>query len=264
LEISLKLPQKPVLNRVEVNNILDYMTADSSLPPYMPYPRFLLDMDLTHTAKLLYALLLDRATLSQKNGWMDEYGRLYIVFPIEKISTALDKSRMTVKNALNELTAAGLIERRRQGFSLPNRIYVKLPGGQETVPMTDRKLSSIGTENCPSDGQKTVLTMDRKLSPNNLSINNLRKNDMRGAREARSSFGRYQNVHLTQTEYLELQAELSSLDSLIEQLSSYMQSESRTYADHAATLRRWAKNGYGQKPSPKTIPDYTCKEDESL
>lgn len=77
-------------------------------------------------------------------------------------------------------------------------------------------------------------------------------------------FGRYQNVHLTQTEYLELQAELSSLDSLIEQLSSYMQSESRTYADHAATLRRWAKNGYGQKPSPKTIPDYTCKEDESL
>ena len=89
------------------------MTADSSLPPYMPYPRFLLDMDLTNTAKLLYALLLDRATLSQKNGWMDEHGRLYIVFPIEKISSALDKSHMTVKNALNELTAAGLIERRR-------------------------------------------------------------------------------------------------------------------------------------------------------
>lgn len=133
MEIPFKLPQKPVLNRVEVNEILDYMTADSSLPPYMPYPRFLLDMDLTHTAKLLYALLLDRATLSQKNGWMDEQGRLYIVFPIEKISSALDKSRMTVKNALNELTAAGLIERRRQGFSLPNRIYVKLPDGQETV-----------------------------------------------------------------------------------------------------------------------------------
>lgn len=106
--------------------------------------------------------------------------------------------------------------------------------------------------------------MDRKLSPNNLSINNLRKNDMRGAREDRSSFGRYGNVHLTQAEYLELQAELSSLDSLIEQLSSYMQSEGRTYADHAATLRRWAANDYGQKASPKTIPDYTCKEGESL
>ena len=38
---------------------------------YLPYPRFLLKMDISHTAKLLYALLLDRSTLSQKNGWQD-------------------------------------------------------------------------------------------------------------------------------------------------------------------------------------------------
>ena len=52
------------------------MRADTRLPPYLPYPRFLLQADLTHTAKLLYALLLDRATLSQANGWLDEGARI--------------------------------------------------------------------------------------------------------------------------------------------------------------------------------------------
>ena len=132
------------------------MRADTRLPPYLPYPRFLLQADLTQTAKLLYALLLDRATLSQSNGWLDESGRIYLVFPIEKIAAALDRSSMTVKTALSELEDAGLIERRRSGFSKPNRIYVKLP--------PDRKLSKRQTEIHPPLGQKTVRLMERKLS----------------------------------------------------------------------------------------------------
>ena len=117
------------------------MTADSRLPPYLPYPRFLLGADLTQTARLIYAVLLDRATLSQANGWTDEDGRLFIVFTISAIAEAIERSAMTVKNSLNELETAGLIERKRGGFSLPNRIYVKLPEGQKNVH---------------NDGQKTV------------------------------------------------------------------------------------------------------------
>ena len=141
------------------------MRADTRLPPYLPYPRFLLQADLTQTAKLLYALLLDRATLSQANGWLDEGGRIYLVFPIEKIAAALDRSSMTVKTALSELEDAGLIERRRSGFSKPNRIYVKLPSdGQKSFQVTDRNPSSIEKENCPTDGKKIVPMTDRKLS----------------------------------------------------------------------------------------------------
>ena len=136
------------------------MRADTRLPPYLPYPRFLLQADLTQTAKLLYALLLDRATLSQANGWLDEGGRIYLVFPIEKIAAALDRSSMTVKTALSELEDAGLIERRRSGFSKPNRIYVKLPSdGQKSFQVTDRNPSSIEKENCPTDGKKIVPTL---------------------------------------------------------------------------------------------------------
>ena len=98
---------------------------------------------MTQTAKLLYALLLDRATLSQANGWLDEGGRIYLVFPIEKIAAALDRSSMTVKTALSELEDAGLIERRRSGFSKPNRILCEAAVRR--------------TENFPSDRQKSVL-----------------------------------------------------------------------------------------------------------
>ena len=103
------------------------MTAETELPAYLPYPRFLLKMDISHTAKLLYALLLDRSTLSQKNGWQDSEGRTYIVYPIAEIAEMLDKGCTTIKGALNELDAAGLLERRRAGFSCANRLYVKVP-----------------------------------------------------------------------------------------------------------------------------------------
>ena len=126
----------------------DYMTVDTTLPPYFPYPQFLMDMALSHTAALTYALLLDRAHLSQLNGWTDEVGRVYLVFPVEKIAEALNRSLSSAKNALAELSAAGLIERKRRGQFLPNLIYVKLPEGQRIVPpQTDNGLSFTEAEN---------------------------------------------------------------------------------------------------------------------
>ena len=126
----------------------DYMAVDSDLPPYFPYPQFLMDMRLSHTAALAYALLLDRAHLSQLNGWTDEAGRVYIVFPVEKIAAALNRSLSSAKNALAELSAAGLIERKRRGQFLPNLIYVKMPDGQKIIPpQTDNELSFTGAEN---------------------------------------------------------------------------------------------------------------------
>ena len=126
----------------------DYMTITTELPPYFFFPWFLLDMGLTLTAKLTYALLLDRARLSQLNGWTDEAGRVYIIFPIEKVAKMLGKSMTTAKNVLAELEAAGLIERKRRGQFLPNLIYVKLPDGQKIIPpQKDNGLSITGVEN---------------------------------------------------------------------------------------------------------------------
>ena len=68
-----------------------FLTPDTQLPPYMAFPRFLLDTThLSETAKILYMLLLDRARLSQKNkGWTDEAGCAFIFFPIKDLAEVM-------------------------------------------------------------------------------------------------------------------------------------------------------------------------------
>ena len=127
----------------------DYMKTDTKLLSYLPFPRFLLGADLTQTAKVLYAVLLDRSNLSRANGWMDEDGNIFVVFPLNKLADMVDKGPSTVKNALNELEAAGLIERRRCGNGMPNRIYVKQPDSQDIDRLMDRKLAARQPENWP-------------------------------------------------------------------------------------------------------------------
>ena len=125
------------------------------MPQYIPFPRFLLDMELSYTAKLIYSVLLYRANLSKINGWIDEQGRVYITFSLESIMETIHKTRTPVKNAMRELYNADLIERKRN-YSAPNTIYVKLPTeGLKTDPQTAGKPAIRGSENRPTEGLKT-------------------------------------------------------------------------------------------------------------
>lgn len=95
---------------------------EGALTNYLPLPRPLLELDLSGTALLLYALLLDRATLSQKNGWWSEEGWVYVRYPIARLAAALGRGTTVVKNRLKELEQAGLIRRvtPRRGGGQPN------------------------------------------------------------------------------------------------------------------------------------------------
>ena len=44
-----------------------YMSPDTPVMQYFQFPEFLLDSAMSHTAKILYMILYDRARLSQKN-----------------------------------------------------------------------------------------------------------------------------------------------------------------------------------------------------
>ena len=241
---------------LEVNAISNYLTADTPLPQYLPYPRFLLDTDLSHTAKLLYTLLLDRATLSQKNNWVDERGFIYVIFPLSSLSKALRCSTMSIKRALSSLEDADLIERKRSRITVPNSIFVKVP--------TTQKCSSAWNDFVPSDGSEMISSMEQKCSTNQRNKNNLKDSHLTRTTDAHLTFGEYHNVFLTEKEYKQLNVDFSELDSLIEQLSAYIQSTGRKYADHAATLRIWAKRQKAKQKSTPGIPDYTFKEGESL
>ena len=77
-------------------------------------------------AKLLYGLMLDRVSLSVKNQWIDEKGRVYIIFTLEDIMDEFDCANQKATKLVVELEEkAHLIERKRQGLGKPTLIYVK-------------------------------------------------------------------------------------------------------------------------------------------
>lgn len=83
---------------------------------------------LSTDAKLLYGLMLDRMSLSLKNGWIDQQGRTYIIMTLEQVmeymACAKDKG-IKLMAELDSEKGIGLIERVRQGFGKPALIYVK-------------------------------------------------------------------------------------------------------------------------------------------
>jgi hypothetical protein len=242
---------------LEVNSISDYLTVTTPLPQYLPYPRFLLDTNLSHTAKLLYTLLLDRATLSQKNNWIDAQDRIYVVYPLSHLSKDLRCSISSVTRSFSELENAQLVERIRSGFSKPSRILLK-------VPHTTQNCAVIVCTSAQADCAETHSTIAQKCTPNQRNKNNLNDNHLIKSNNVCLSLREYRNVFLTEKEYKRLKADFAGLDSLIEQLSAYIQSTGRKYVDHAATLRIWAKRQKSEQKQAPGIPDYTFKEGESL
>ena len=105
----------------------------------------------------------------------------------------------------------------------------------------------------------TSYTVAQNCTPNQINKNNLRLNQLSRTKEA---YGRYRNVYLE--DYSELKTEIAELDSLIDDLSIYMQSTGRKYADHAATLRSWSARKKRQQKPGAGIPDYTYNKEESL
>ena len=81
---------------------------------------------LTAEAKILYGIMLDKLDLSVKNKWVDEKGRVYIIYTIEQIMEDMNCADQKATKLLDELEKkCGLIERKRQGLGKPNLIFVK-------------------------------------------------------------------------------------------------------------------------------------------
>lgn len=121
--------------------------------------------------KVLYGLLLDRMSLSVKNGWMDAEGRVYIIFTIEDIMNAMGCADQKAGKLLYELESkCRLIERKRQGLGKPNLIYVK----NFITPSESRFLNR---ENHDSGEVKITDQESLKSRCNNTEINNTEFSD---------------------------------------------------------------------------------------
>jgi len=77
-------------------------------------------------AKMAYGLMLDRMSLSAKNGWIDNLNRVFINYKISELMNDLCCGKDKALKILSELESqAGLIERVKKGLGQPSIIYVK-------------------------------------------------------------------------------------------------------------------------------------------
>ena len=122
-------------------------------------------------AKVLYGLLLDRMSLSAKNGWQDKENRVYIIFTIEDIMEAMGCADQKAGKLLYELESkCGLIERKRQGLGKPNLIYVK-----NFVTLSESRF--LNRENHDSGEVKITDQEPLKSRSNNTENNNTERSD---------------------------------------------------------------------------------------
>ena len=90
---------------------------------FIRLPNFLFEApsfcSLSCEAKLLYAMILRRTDLSRKNGWADDYGKIYLYYPINEVCELLHCGRQKAVDTLRELQYADLVSIKKRGVENP-------------------------------------------------------------------------------------------------------------------------------------------------
>jgi len=135
---------------------------------------------LSSDAKLLYGMMLDRMSLSIKNGWLDDRNRAYIIYTVENIMEDLGCAKGTCVKIMKELDSEkgiGLIEKKRRGLGKPDIIYVKnfssigagRDGGEPADPDKPTEVQNLNfwnSKNCTSGGSDPGPVEVQNLDPN--------------------------------------------------------------------------------------------------
>ena len=127
-----------------------YIHQKEQAQSFTRLPNFLFESSfyqkISNEAKILYAYILRRTDLSRKNGWADEYNRIYLYYPIEEVAELLHCGRQKAVDTLRELQYVKLIEIKRQGCGKPNCIYPKMYGRSREVQLLDVSSTDIELE----------------------------------------------------------------------------------------------------------------------
>ena len=142
--------------------------------------------ELSSDAKLLYGLMLDRMSLSMKNGWFDDENRAYIHYTLDNIMEDLGCAKEKCVKVLAELDSKkgiGLIEKKRQGLGKPDIIYVKNFATLEVGGEPESQPESLSN----TDVCFQVLKADRRCTEKS-------HEDVSGAPESRTTGNTWKNV----------------------------------------------------------------------
>ena len=218
---------------------------------------------------VLYSNILLKLYLkSLKHG-----GRLQldedIPYTAQMIATITRQQIGTVERALQIFLKLGLVEVLDSGtFYMSN---IELLIGQSSTEAERKRAARL--QNKALSAPRTKVGHLSDIRPPEIEIKKEIDIEIEKERELETgqaparSYGRYNNVFLSDTELDELKAELpDKWEYYIDRLSCHIASTGKQYHSHAATIYKWAQEdaAKGKAASKQGIPDYSCKEGESL
>ena len=103
---------------------------------HMQMPRWLFSdpryVDMSLDAKVTYTFLLNRFQLSRRNGWVNDQGEVFVIFPRKALAAELRICEQRVTAAFRKLAELQLIWEKRCGRGDANQIYLAT-----VIPMED-------------------------------------------------------------------------------------------------------------------------------
>ena len=219
--------------------MLDYIYANQSEQfSYYRIPKMLFTDNrykgLSASAKVLYGLLLDRVSLSVKNGWIDSENRVYIIFATVDVMEALNCGEQKVTALYRELESkVGLIERKRQGLGKPSLIYVKNFAEEaeprESLHQNRENHGSASTKNKVQEPAEITVQEPRKSRGIKNNINNLNHSDLNSIhseaeREYEANRAAYENYLNRQLQFDVLCQEYPFQVKMLEEIKSLIMS----------------------------------------
>ena len=193
-----------------------------------------------------------------------------IPYTAQMIATITRQQVGTVERALQIFMKLGLVEPLDNGALYMSNIELFI-GQSSTEGERKRRARMKISEQKRLSGQVSEAKAD--ICPPEIEIKKEIDIEIEKERELETgqaparSYGRYNNVFLSDTELDELKAELpDKWEYYIDRLSCHIASTGKQYHSHAATIYKWAQEDAAKgKAAPKQgIPDYSCKEGESL
>ena len=145
------------------------------------------------SAKLLYGLMLDRMSLSIKNGWVDDENRAFIYFTTNDVMEQMCYGTEKATKLLAELDVEkgiGLIERKKQGQGKPAIVYLKKFYVDDNGNDRNARLS------------ETEIPDFRKSKVKTFENRNTRLSEVESAdfRESKCNYNKYNNTYVNDTE----------------------------------------------------------------
>ena len=214
---------------------------------------------------ILYSNILLKLYLkSLKNGGklqLDEN----IPYTAQMIATLTRQQVGTVERALGIFQQLGLVEQLHGGLLYMTDIELMI--GQSSTEAERKRAARLANKALPPPRTNGGHLSD--IRPPEIEIKKeidieIEKERVRNGQAPARSYGRYNNVFLSDTELDELKAELPDKWAYyIDRLSTHIASKGTKYRSPCSHDIQVGAGGY-KKPPKKGIPDYTFKEGESL